>query len=102
MLSPEQVVDVLTKCRIGEHALNLIARDRLQYNPGVLREFPQRGIQHHPHTVGSMVPRPAQVQRKLCERIESRDFRIRTVLLGYDFSALTFKMASSDAVATGD
>jgi len=75
MLGPEQFVDVLTKSRIGEHALNLTARDRLQYNPGVLCESPQRRIKRHPHTVGSMVPRPAQVQRKLRERIEPRNFR---------------------------
>src|SRR5271166_6266287 len=45
MLGLEQFVDVLTKSWIGEHALNLIARNRLQHNPGVLREFPQRGIE---------------------------------------------------------
>src|SRR5208282_5897788 len=106
-LGLEQFVDVLTKSRIGEHALNLVARDRLQYNPGVLREFPQRGIERHPHTVGSMVPRPAQVQRKLCERIEPRKFcgsisvcRVKAVLVGHDFSALSFKIASSNVVAT--
>jgi len=75
MLGSEQFVDVLTKSRIGEHALNLIARDRLQYNPGVLCEFPQRGIERHPHTVGSMVPGPTQVQREFCQRIKSRKFR---------------------------
>ena len=40
MLGSQQVVNVLPEGRIGEHALDLIARDRLQHNPGILRMFP--------------------------------------------------------------
>jgi hypothetical protein len=32
----------------------LVARDRLQDNPGVMRDFPQFGIKLPPHFVGSM------------------------------------------------
>ena len=39
-LGSQQVVNVLTEGWIGQHALDLIARDRLQDNPGILREFP--------------------------------------------------------------
>ena len=70
-----QVIDVLAENGIGQHALDLVARDRLQDNPGVMREFPQFGIKLPPHFVGGMIPRPAQIQGQLRQGIESLDFR---------------------------
>ena len=75
MLRSQQVVNVLTEGRIGEHALDLIARDRLQDDPGILRELPQWRIKRAPHFVGAMVPRPAHVQGKLRQGLEPLDFR---------------------------
>ena len=70
-----QVINVLAKNGIGQHALDLVARDRLQDNPGVMRDFPQFGIKLPPHFVGGMIPRPAHIQGQLRQGIESLDFR---------------------------
>ena len=48
----DQVVDVRAESGIGQHALELVPRDRLQDDPGVMREFPQRGIELPPDLVG--------------------------------------------------
>ena len=72
-LGSQMVIDVLTEGWIGQHTLELVPRDRLQDNPRILREVPQDGIKRAPHSVGGMVPRPAHVQGKLCQRIESLD-----------------------------
>ena len=74
-LGSQQVINVLTISGIGQHAFDLVARDRLQDNPGVMRDFPQFGIKLPPHFVGSMIPRPAHIQGKLRQGIESFDFR---------------------------
>ena len=74
-LGSHQVINVLAESGIGQHVLELVPRDRLQDNPGVLREFPQRGIKLPPHFVGGMIPRPAHIQGQLCQGIESLDFR---------------------------
>ena len=74
-LVSQQVINVLAEDRIGQHAFDLVARGRLQDNPGILSDFPQQGIKGAPHPVGGMVPRPAHVQGKLCQGIESLDFR---------------------------
>ncbi len=69
-----QVIDVLAKSGIGQHALDLVARDRLQDDPGVMRDLPQCGIKLPPHFVGGMIPRPAHIQGQLRQGIESLDF----------------------------
>ena len=74
-LGLQQVIKGLTEGRIGQHALKLDPRDRLQDNPRVLREFPQRRIKPPPHFVGAMIPRPAHIQGQLRQGIESLDFR---------------------------
>ena len=74
-LGSQQVINVLAESRIGQHALELVPRDRLQDNPGILREFPQRGIKLPPHFVGGMIPRPAHIQGKLRQGIEPLDVR---------------------------
>ena len=74
-LGSQMVINVLAESRIGQHALELVPRDRLQDNPRILREFPQYGIKRAPHSVGGMVPRPAHVQGKLRQGIEPFDFR---------------------------
>ena len=61
-LGLQQVINVLAEGGIRQHSLELIARDRLQDNPGVLREFPQRGIKPAPDVIGGVIPRPAQIQ----------------------------------------
>ena len=71
----QQTVNVLAESRIGQHSLDLVARDRLKNNPWVMRELPQLGIELPPHFVGGMVPRPAQIQGELRQRIETLDFR---------------------------
>ena len=60
---------------IGGHALGLVPGDRLQDDPRIVRELPQRGIQLPPDFVGSVIPRPAQIQCQLGQPIESLDIR---------------------------
>ena len=48
----DQAIDVLPENGIGQHALDLVARDRLQDDPGVMRDLPQFGIKLPPHFVG--------------------------------------------------
>ncbi len=74
-LGLHQAINVLAEGRIGQHALDLVARDRLQDDPGVMRDFPQFGIKLPPHFVGGMIPRPAHIQGQLRQGIESLDFR---------------------------
>ena len=69
-----QAVNFFTENWIGQHALDLVARDRLQHDPGVMRDLPQFGIQRPPHFVGRMIPRPAHIQRQFRQRIEPCDF----------------------------
>ena len=40
----DQSIDVFPEDGIGQYALDLIARDRLQDDPGVMRDLPQFGI----------------------------------------------------------
>jgi|GEM_PF-3258462 hypothetical protein len=58
---------------IGQHALDLVSRDRLQDDPGVMRQFPQRGTWVPPIFVRAMIPRPAHNQGKLGQSIEPID-----------------------------
>ncbi len=81
-----QAINVLAKNGIGQHTLDLVARDRLQDNPGVVRDFPEFGIKLPPHFVGSMIPRPAQIQGQLRQGIESIDFRGPKVVCRTDCS----------------
>ena len=71
----QQVINILTQRGVGQHVLESIPRDRLQNHPRILREFPQDRIKSAPQSVRGMVPRPAQVEGKLCQRIKSVDFR---------------------------
>ena len=71
----DQVIDVLAENGIGQHALDLVARDRLQDDPGVVRDLPQFGIKLPPHFVGGMIPRPAHIQGQFRQGIEPLDFR---------------------------
>jgi len=75
-----QAIDVFAKNGIGQHALDPIARDRLQNNPGVMRDLPQFGIELPPHFVGGMIPRPTHIQGQLRQGIESLDFRGQKVV----------------------
>ncbi|MBS1136999.1 MAG: hypothetical protein H6R11_953 [Proteobacteria bacterium] len=72
-LSPglHQVVHVLAESGVGQHMPQFLPRDRLQDDPGVIRELPQHGIQLPPHLVGGMIPCPAHIQCKLGQGIES-------------------------------
>jgi hypothetical protein len=71
----QQVINALAKSGIGQYALDLVARDCLQDNPGVVCDFPQFGIKLPPRLVGSVIPRPAHIQGKLRQGIEPLDFR---------------------------
>ena len=81
--SSQQVINVFAKNGIGQHALDLVARDRLQDNPGVVRDFPQFGIKLPPHFVGSVIPRPAHIQGKFRQGIEPLDFRGQKLYIGW-------------------
>ena len=70
---PHQVVHILAKYGIGQHALDLVTRNRLQDDPGVMRDVPQFGIKLPPDFVGRMIPRPPQIQGQLRQRIETLD-----------------------------
>ena len=70
-----QVIYVLPESGIGQHALDPVARDRLQDDPGVVRDLPKLRIKLSPHFVGGMVPRPVHIQGEFRQRIESLDFR---------------------------
>ena len=70
----DQAIDVFPENGIGQHALDLVARDRLQDDPGVMRDLPQFGIELPPHFVGSVIPRPAHIQGEFRQGIESLDF----------------------------
>ena len=74
-LGSDRSSTLLRKAGSASTALELVPRDRLQDNPGVMREFPQRGIKLPPHFVGGMIPRPAHIQGELGQGIESLDFR---------------------------
>lgn len=71
------IIDVFAKCRIRQDFSDLFPRNRLQYEPRILRKLPQGGIQPLPELVGGMIPRPTQIQRKLGKRFESRNIRRR-------------------------
>jgi hypothetical protein len=73
--SSEKIISAFAKNGIGQHAFDLITRDGLQDNPGVMCNFPQFGIKVPPHLVGSVIPRPAHIQGKLRQGIEPVDFR---------------------------
>ena len=81
-LGSQEVINVLTESRIGQHMFELVPRDRLQDNPRILREVPQGGIKRAPHFVGGMVPRPAHIQGKLRQGIEPLDFRGKKAVYG--------------------
>ena len=70
------VINILAKNRVGQHAIDLVARDRLKDHPGVMRDPPKFGIKLPPHFVGGMIPRPAHIQGKLSQGIEPLDFRV--------------------------
>ena len=42
--------------KTGSANIDPVARDRLQDNPGIVRDFPQFGIKLPPHVVGRMIP----------------------------------------------
>ena len=67
----QQILDGFAEGGVDQNAFEFILRGRLQHHPGVLREFPQGGIQLAPHFVGGVIPRPAQVQRQFRQRIET-------------------------------
>ena len=69
-----QIVDILAKNGIAQHALDAVARDCLQDDPGVMRDLPELGIKLPPHFVGGMIPRPVHIQGELGQGIESLDF----------------------------
>ena len=71
----DQTIYVFPESGIGQHALDLVARDRLQNDPGVMRDLPQFGIKLPPHFVGGMIPRPVHIQGEFRQGIESLDFR---------------------------
>ncbi len=74
-LSSQKIINALTESRIGNDALELVPRNRLQDNPSILSELPQYRIKGAPHSVRGMVPGLAHVQGKLYQGIEPLDFR---------------------------
>ncbi len=74
-LGTKPVVNVLTEGRIGQCALELIPRGRLQDDPRILSEVPQYWVQRAPQSVGGMIPRPMHIQGEFRQGIEPLDFR---------------------------
>ena len=76
----DQALDVVAESGIGQHALDLVARDRLQDDPGIMRGLPQCGIELPPHFVGGMIPRPMHIQGEFCQGIEPFDLAGKKVV----------------------
>ena len=51
----------LAETGIGQQALDLVPRDRLENGPRVVGDCPQVGIKLPPQFVGGMTPRPAEI-----------------------------------------
>ena len=71
----QQVINILMQRGVGQDVLESIPRDRLQNHPRILGKFPEDRIKSAPQLVRRMVPCPAQVERKLRQRIKSVYFR---------------------------
>jgi len=69
----DQTIHGFSEGGIGQRALDLLARDRLQDHPGVMRDLPQFGIKMPPYFVGGVIPRPMHVQREFRQRVEALD-----------------------------
>ena len=78
----DQTINAFPGDGIGQHALDLVARGRLQDHPGVMRDSPQFGIKLPPHFVGGMIPRPMHIQGERRQRIESFDLRGQETVYG--------------------
>jgi len=61
-LLPQEFFHPAPERRVGRDDLELFLRYGLQYNPGVLRKFPELRIQLSPQLIRRTVPRPAQVK----------------------------------------
>ena len=91
----DQAIYVFPKNGVGQDAFDLVARDRLQDDPGVMRALPQFWIKLPPHFVSGMIPRLAHIQGEFFQGIESFDFgtqetvygMARTSLFAHDFSS---------------
>ena len=57
-----QAIDIVTENGIGQHVLNPVARDGLQNDPGVMRDFPKSGVKLPPDFVRPVIPRPMHIQ----------------------------------------
>ena len=77
-----QAIYVFPENGIGQHALDLVARNRLQDHPRVMRDSPQFGIELPPHFVGGMIPGPMHVQGEFRQRIKSLDLRGQEMVYG--------------------
>ncbi len=78
----DQAIYILPESGIGQHALDLVPRDRLQDDPGVMRNLPQFGIKQPPHFVGGMVPGPMHIQGEFRQGVEALDFGGQEVVDG--------------------
>ena len=74
-LDLQQVIDLFAEGRIGQLAAKMVARNRLENNPGILRQFPQGRVKLAPYRVGGMVPGPAHVEGQFGQGIKSLNFR---------------------------
>ena len=68
-------VKTLAESRIGQHALQFLARHRLQHDPGIPRQRPEFGIQLSPDRVGGVVPRRTHIQGQFGQGVEPLDIR---------------------------
>lgn len=73
-LGPYQSINFLSKSSVAKRALNLVPRDSLQHDPGIVSEFPERRIKPPPDFVGGVIPRPAQIQGQIGQGIEALNF----------------------------
>ncbi len=80
----DQTIYAFTENGIGQHALNLVARDRLQDDPGVVCNLPQLRIELPPHFVGGVIPRPMHIQGKFRQTIAALDLSGHYDVFGAD------------------
>ena len=85
----DQVIYILPKSGIGQYAFDPVARDRLEDDPGIMRDRPKFRVKLSPHFVSGMIPRPVHIQGEFRQRIESFYFRRQEMVNRVD-GALVF------------
>jgi len=78
----DQSINDLAEIGVIERTFDLVSRDRLKNDPGVMSDLPEFGIKLAPHFGGTMIPRPAHIQGKFRQGIEALDFLAEATVYG--------------------